>query len=152
MVLAVLRQDNALYQFVYLLHIGAMVSAFAGVMVSARFQAAGRGDAATGRTVGSVLADLTTKLHVPALAAAGLFGILLIVLSDEVYEFSQTWISIAFLLWFALLAVMWFLLRPAQKAAAAGDADGAKKVAMFTGIVHLLFLAMLVDMIWKPGL
>src|SRR5690554_7833332 len=77
MVLAVLRQDNALYQFVYLLHIGAMVSAFAGVMVSARFQAAGRGDAATGRTVGSVLADLTTKMHVPALAAAGLFGILL---------------------------------------------------------------------------
>jgi uncharacterized membrane protein len=152
MVLAVLRQDNFLYQLIYLLHIGAVVSAFSGVMVSTRFQAAGRGDAATGRTVGAVLADLTTKMHVPALAASGLFGILLVVLSDEVYEFSQTWISLAFLVWFALLGVMWFLLRPAQRKAATGDADGAKKVSMFTGIVHLLFLVQLVVMIWKPGL
>lgn len=149
MILA-LVQDDAAYRVVYLLHIATIVAAFSGAMVGARLQAAGRADAGAARSIGGVLADLTTKMHVPALALAGLFGVLLIVLSDG-YEMSQSWISIAFVLWFAMLGVMWFLLRPAQLAAAGGDVDAGKKTAMFTGIIHLLFLLMLIDMIWKPG-
>lgn len=152
MILAVLRQDDLAYKVVYLLHIATMVAAFSGAMLGARLGAAARQDPAAGRSIGTMTAQLTAAMHVPALAAAGLFGIALVVLSDEVYEMSQSWISIAFLLWFALLGVMWFLLRPAQAAAATGNAEAGKKVAMFTGIIHLLFLLMLIDMIWKPGI
>lgn len=153
MILAIaIQHDKFIYKLFYLLHIAGMVAAFSGAMVSARFQAVGRGDASAGRSVSSALADLTVKMHMPALAATGLFGIILILLSEDIYEMSQMWISLAFLLWFALLGVMWFLLRPAQLAAADGDAEAAKKASMFTGIIHLLFLFMLIDMIWKPGL
>lgn len=151
MILALVK-DDAAYRIFYLLHIASVVAAFSGAMVSARFGAVARGDASVGRSISSALSDLTVKMHIPALAAAGLFGIVMITLSDDLYEMSQTWISIAFTLWFAMLAVMWFLLRPAQIAAAGGDAEAGKKTAMFTGIIHLLFLLMLIDMIWKPGL
>lgn len=144
--------DGTAYKIVFLLHIATVVAAFSGAMLSARLGAAARQEPAAGRAIGTMTAQLTATMHVPALALSGLFGIGLVLLSDDVFEMSQTWISLAFLLWFALLAVMWFLLRPAQVAAAGGDAEAGKKVAMFTGIVHLLFLLMLVDMIWKPGL
>jgi len=143
--------NGTAYKVVYLLHIATIVAAFSGAMLSARLGAAARQDPAAGRTIGTMTATLTAKMHVPALALAGLFGIVLVVLSDDAFEMSQTWISLAFLLWFALLGVMWFLLRPAQVLAATGDAEAGKKVAMFTGIIHLLFLLMLIDMIWKPG-
>jgi uncharacterized membrane protein len=154
MVLAVLRQDDFLYQLVYLLHIAAIVTAFAAAIVNPRLGGlAKRSDEGTARTINRFIADGSTKVHFPALAAVGLFGILMVLLSDEVYEFSQAWISIAFVLWFAMLGLIWFVLVPAERrlGAAPSDAD-EKKVAMFGGIIHLLFLLMLIDMIWKPGL
>lgn len=150
--LAVLKSDDALYQVVYLLHIGTMVAAFAGAIVGPRLAALARtGDPALQGRVAAFMAEGTKLVHFPALLLAGLLGIVLILLSDDVYEMSQSWISIAFVLWFAMLGVQWFLLRPAQLAAAGGDAAAGKKIGMFTGILHLLFLLMLIDMVWKPG-
>jgi len=79
------------------------------------------------------------------------FGILMVVLSDEVWEFSDAWISGAFLVWFALLGVLFGLLVPAERKAAAGDAGAARKVSMFGGFIHLLLVVMLYLMIFKPG-
>ncbi len=140
-----------MYELLLLLHILTVVVAFAGTWTNPRFAAYGaKGDETTRAGIAGVMVATTTQMHLPALVLAGLSGIGLISVGDG-FEFSQTWISLAFLLWFALLGVMWFLLRPAQVLAATGDAEAGKKVAMFTGIIHLLFLLMLIDMIWKPG-
>jgi len=106
--------------------------------------------------------------------AAGVFGLLLILLSDELYTFAQAWVSIAFLLYFAVVGVLIFLIAPNAKAMeelGSKLADGSvtvsksggapleaveleergRKAAAFTGIVHLCWVLLLLDMVWKPG-
>ena len=49
------------------------------------------------------------------------------------------------------MALFIFAILPAQRKAAAGDAEAARRVPMFTGMIHLLLLVLLYLMIWKPG-
>ena len=142
------------YKLVFLLHILTVVVAFAGGWTSPRYGSfAATSDEATRTGISGVTAALTAQMHMPALVLAGFFGIVLIPLSDGWIEFSQMWISLGFLLWFAMLGVMFGLVIPAQRKLVAGETgDPEKKLAMATGITHLLFLLMLIDMIWKPGL
>ncbi|HEU5150205.1 MAG TPA: hypothetical protein VFU19_06890 [Iamia sp.] len=151
--LAVLKNDDFIYQLVFLLHILSAIVAFAPVMVwpIVNLQTRKRGVTVPGEVAGQAAVNNVT-VHGPALVATGVFGLLMVVLSDEIYEFSQAWISIAFVLWFALLGVLFGLLTPAERKAAAGDAEAARKVPMFGGFVHILLLLILIDMIWKPGL
>lgn len=145
--------DSSAYKLVLLLHILSVIVAFAPAFVwpIAKAQARKRGGVVPADMVAqSAVNDAT--IHGPAVIAAGAFGILLIVLSDEVWEFSQMWISIAFLLWFAMLGVVYGLLVPAGRKAAGGDGGAEAKLPMYTGFLHLLLLVMLVMMIWKPGL
>ena len=87
-----------------------------------------------------------------------MFGALAVVLSPEAAgekytSFSEPWVSIAFVLWFLMLGILFLALIPAERKAAADDAGEAEesKVAMFGGILHLLFLLQLINMIWQPG-
>jgi hypothetical protein len=104
---------------------------------------------------------------------AALFGVLLVVFSGDSWKFSQVWISIAFVLFIAG-AVLGYLLGAnskkmlgLQEALVSGEAKGGpggpppevaelqalgKRSAMFGGLAHLMFLLLLIDMIWKPGL
>lgn len=103
--------------------------------------------------------------------AAGATGLILVIIGDS-WEFSQTWISIAFLLYFAAIGVALGLHKPNLKAMLAlqeelaqgvpgkGNApppqaielgERGKKAAMFGGILHLLFVLLLLDMVFKPG-
>jgi len=145
--------DSFGYRVMFLLHIAAIVVAFAPAFVnpvlSARYRKAGE---PMPSTLTKILADDTYKIHGPALVLAGVFGFGMIGMSDKVWKFSQSWVSIAFGLWFVMLGIVFGLLGPAEKKQAAGEADAEKKVAMFGGIMHLLFLLMLIVMIWKPGL
>jgi uncharacterized membrane protein len=153
--LAVARQDVFGYQLVYLLHIASVIVAFAAAFVHPRLGGLAKrlpGDAAS--QLNQTIVAGSVKLHFPALVLAGLFGTALIPMSDELYEFSQLWISLSYVVWFAMIAVLFFLLIPAERRVAGDprDADGEKKVAMFGGVLHLLLLVMLVLMVWKPGL
>jgi len=141
------------YKIVLLLHVFSVIVAFAPAFVWPIVNLQTR---KTGEKVPSGVAGLvarnTMTIHGPALVLAGLFGIILVVMSDEVWEFSQTWVSLAFLVWFGLLGVVFGGIFPAEKKAAAGDEAAERKVSMFGGIAHTLLLVMLILMIWKPGL
>jgi uncharacterized membrane protein len=157
-VLAVLGNDTFLQKALFLLHILSALVAFAPAFVwpIVNVQSRKAGTAVPGPVAG-LAARNTMTIHGPALALTGLFGILLVVSSasvgdEKVFEFSQVWISAAFLVWFAMLGVVFGLAFPAERTAAAGDATAAARLGMFTGITHLLLLVMLVLMIWKPGL
>ena len=76
----------------------------------------------------------------------------MIVLSDDVWEFSQTWISLAFLVWFAIAGVVSAMILKGERAMAAGDMKGRDLVAKGGPIATLLMLVMLYLMIFKPGL
>ena len=140
------------YKIFFLLHIVAIVVAFAPAFVwpfvSVRLKK-------QNKPVGPAIAELASgnsaKIHGPALVLAGLFGFAMIGMSNKLLTFKQTWVSIAMVVWFAMIGVIFGLMVPNEKKAAAGDADADKKMSMFGGILHLLFFVMLYLMIWKPG-
>lgn len=150
--LAALGSTDALYRVVFLLHVLSAIVAFAPAFVwpILNVQARKRG-ATVPSDVSQQVAVNNVTVHGPALVLTGVFGILMIVMADA-WEFSQLWISLSFLVWFALLGLLFGVTVPAQRKAAAGDAAAEKQVAMLTGISHLLLVVMLVFMIWKPGL
>lgn len=144
--------DSFGYKLLFLLHILSVIVAFAPAfvwpVVSVQLK---KQNKPVGPTIGALAAGNTTKVHGPALVLVGIFGLGLVGMSDGIWEFSQSWVSVAFLLWFIMLGVLFGLMLPAEKKAAAGDESADKIVSMAGGILHLLLLLMLIDMIWKPG-
>ena len=143
MVLAAINDTG--YRIVLLLHILTVLVAF-GPFFFLPLLARGA-DQGTATAVLKYLQRFAT----PAVVLAGFFGMAMLGMSDKLYKFSQTWVSFALLLWVVLVALFVFALLPAQRKAADGDTEAARRVPMFTGMVHLLLLILLYLMIWKPG-
>jgi hypothetical protein len=85
------------------------------------------------------------QVYAPALILAGLFGILGIVASDEIFEFSDTWISLAFVVWIAMNGVFHALVLVGQRQGDTARVENGQR------IMTVLLLVMLYLMIWKPG-
>lgn len=131
-------------------------AAFATAIIGARTRAAS-GEAQSfglslSAAVGQILVD-------PVLWVAGGLGIALVI-ADDRWEFSETWISIAFALWLIAGVMGSFVLRRAGQqaidAAEAGDAEALesaqKQLAMFRGIHHLVIVLLILDMVFGPTL
>lgn len=123
------------------LHIATVVVAFAPAVLAVL---PGGRDGVVG-----VLDKAGRQVYAPALILAGLFGILCIVTSDvggtAVFEFSETWISLAFVVWIAMNGVFHALVLAGQKQ------NDAAKVVTGQQIMTLLLLAMLYLMVFQPG-
>lgn len=140
--------DSTGYKIVLFLHIAAAVVAFApAFMTFLLSRAAAAGD----KGAGGVLAGGIDRLAFPAMAATGVLGFGLVGMSDKTFAFSQSWVSVAGVVWLALIAVTLLITRPAAKALAAGSADAGKKVMMGTGLTHALFVIAILLMVFKPG-
>lgn len=150
--LAIVTVDTFGYKLMLLLHLVSIVVAFAPgfVLPGLRSRVAAEGEGAS-RAFAAGAARNDTFVHGPALVLAGLFGFGLVGMSESTFEFSQPWISVAMLLWFVLLGLVFGLMLPAQKRVAAGDASAVKLTSMAGGIIHLVFLVQVIVMIWKPG-
>ncbi|HVX16845.1 MAG TPA: hypothetical protein VHA73_02340 [Acidimicrobiales bacterium] len=155
------------FRFFVFLHVLAVIIAFAPAFVwpllgRSRREAGGAPGAATAATTdapGFIGRVVSPAVHGGALVCVGIFGALGVVTAKhDVYKMSQTWVSIAFLLWFLMLAVFFVGLLPAERKLAGGEVDGGKRAAleqrlsMLYGAVHLLLLLVVIDMVWQPGL
>ncbi len=124
--------DDTSYDVLLTLHIVAAVVAFAPPIVA---------------TIGGGTVPVATwRLTFYALLATGLLGIILIVSSEEVFEFSQTWISLALLLWVVMAGVGAAMVVPALR-----DGDKAR-AALGSRLLTLLLVLMVMLMVFKPGL
>ncbi|MBA2281203.1 MAG: CopD family protein [Acidimicrobiia bacterium] len=146
--------NDTAYDIVLILHIVAIVVAFAPATVSpvtiARVKAA-EGPEAVARLSGYFLKNART-IHFPALVLAGVFGGMLIGFSDEAWQFDQAWIWLGIVVWLALCGVVSGILIPGERALAGGDADAEKRVAIGGQLATVLFLVQLYLMVAKPGL
>lgn len=132
--------DSTGYRIIELLHILSAVVAFGPLFLYAGLRKAGET---------STIASLHMKMTFPALILLWVLGMGLAGMSDDFYKVSQTWILLAILVWAVLVAVSWFLIKPAIT----DQSDAAtSKLAAGTGIMHLGLVIGLVLMIWKPGL
>ncbi len=137
------------YKVMLLVHVLAIIIGFAPAWLTpALMRLSAGGD----REAADQLETAVLRYSLPGLAVAGLVGFGLAGMSDKVYKMSQAWLSIAIVLWLVLLAVIFFVARPAIKAFRDGDAAARGRVMMSTGITHAILLVMLYLMIFKPGL
>ena len=140
--------DGTGYKIVLLIHVLAVIVGFAPLWltpVMLRLTAAGDKAAADGLEV-SIL-----RFSLPGIGIAGLLGFALAGMSDKLYRMSQSWMSIAAVLWIVLLALLVFVARPAIKAFRDGNVEARGRIMMATGISHLILVVMLYLMIFKPG-
>lgn len=151
---AVNPTDATGYRIVLLIHILAVIIGFAPLWLApvlVRLTASGDKAAADGLEV-SIL-----RFSLPGIGLAGLLGFGLSAMSkadgapEAMFKMSQAWISIAAVLWIVLLAVLFFVARPAIKAFRDGNAAARGRIMMATGIGHLILVVMLYLMIFKPG-
>ena len=93
------------------------------------------------------IAGLHLRLTLPALVALWVLGMGLAGLAE--LKMSEFWLAASVALWVVLVAVSWFLIRPALTDP--GPAATSKLMAG-TGITHLGLVIGLVLMIWRPDL
>ena len=138
-VLAILL-DTFSYRAMSLAHILAAVVAFGPVLLYPTLHRAGETQ---------TIAASHMRMTFPALVVLWVLGMGLAGMSEDAYELSQLWLSLSILNWLVLVAVSWFLIRPAIT----DTSDGARsKLAAGVGVTHLGLLVGLVLMVWKPGL
>ena len=151
--------DNT-YNLFLLIHIASFLVAFAPAVINPlleRHFAANGGDPVL-RTWGAFTRDYTKRISLGALVVLLVTGVILILLSEipgtdeNAWEFSQTWVSLAFLGWFAIGGVVSAMILKGEKLIAEGDMKGRDLVAKGGPIATLLMVVMLYLMIFKPGL
>ncbi|MBT94419.1 MAG: hypothetical protein CL431_00410 [Acidimicrobiaceae bacterium] len=86
-------------------------------------------------------------LVAPSLFLGGVFGGALVGLSDDVYDFSQLWLTIAGVVWLTACGSATLLFRPPFLT----FPDPSHYQRPLTGILHLSLAVMLIVMVWKPG-
>jgi hypothetical protein len=127
------------YKIMFFLHILSVVVAFAPAVIAV---VPGGRDGAIG-----VLERAGRIVYAPALILAGLFGIGLVLDSpNDVFEFDQTWISLAFVVWIVMNGVFHAMVLAGQRH---GDES---RVFNGQAVMTVLLLIMLYLMVWKPGL
>ena len=154
---------SGVYNFFLLLHLVSVVVGFGGVLLNGLYGAQAKTRPGPGGlAISEANFFVSTKVAEPALYLAPLFGFALIGLSDSAWEFSQTWITLSLVLYVIGLANARLVLVPTSakmiEMMRAGPPDpvkmeaAGKRLAAAGGFSHLVFVALMVVMIWKPGL
>lgn len=167
------------YKLFFLLHLATIIigfgSTFVFSMLGGKAKRLGPTEPKQAYAISHAAYETGKVLASPFIYAAGAFGLVLVVLSDSVWKFSQTWISAAFVLFIAAALIAIFLHNPNLKAMdelsrklADGDVkpnpgggppkevaeleERGGKAGMYGGVLHLMWLLLMIDMIWKPGM
>ncbi len=104
-------------------HIVSLLVAFAPAVINPILSVQVKADGDEGSLL-RVLGHMATnggRIHFPALIALGGFGIAMVLTSDEVFGFGDAWVSLAFLVWLAIIG------RGPRPVAAGGEAHGGRR-------------------------
>ena len=154
---------SGIYDLFLFLHLVAVVVGFGGVLLNGLYGAqAQKRPGPGGLAITEANFFVSTRVAEPAIYLVPLFGFALVGLSDSGWEFSQTWIILSLILYVIGLANARIILVPTTarmiEMMRAGPPDpgkmeaAGKRLAAAGGFSHLIFTAIMVLMIWKPGL
>ena len=157
--------DSDAYKVVLVLHLMAAIIGFGGVVVTGYFGAmAARRRDAGGAAIGEVV-EKGYKFAEWFIYAVPLLGIVLVLMSEDVFAFSQAWVSASFVLYIVAIGLFHGLHLPtvrrinailketaggSQASAAELDQLG-KKAGMVGGLLNLVTVVIVVLMVFKPG-
>jgi uncharacterized membrane protein len=158
-----LRIDSDIYDLVLVLHILAAIIGFGGMFIAGFYgNAASKMPGREGLVVAETTLKVTSLAPTMAVYSVPILGILLILLSEDTWQFSDAWISLSFLLYFALLILAvtvqvpnirkMISLRSGAEGVRATEMEArARTAAMVGGIVNVLWVVVLFLMVFKPG-
>jgi uncharacterized membrane protein len=147
--------DAILYKALLSLHIVMVVAAFGTTFVQSgllRTISSTTGELA--QTASQQSLKITTAFTLPALVVAVVAGVLMVVGSGGFYGFDQAWISASFAVVLVVGLLVAMVMLPAQKMllSSADKLPLLSRVKIAIGFVHLGFLALVILMVWKPGM
>jgi uncharacterized membrane protein len=166
--------NSGIYKFVFVLHLVAVVAGFGPLALNAVYslQARRRGGR-EGVAIAEANLFVSERVATPFVYAVPVLGILLVLLSDDVFEFDQAWISISFLLYLVLIGLIHAVLRPAVRRMNALTADLAarpptpggggpppevaevqalgQRVGVMAAVLNVLVVVIIALMVWRPG-
>ena len=170
------RVGDTPYKLVLLLHILTAIVGFGAVFLNGLYwRAAERRKGVEGLAIAEINYDVS-QMAGYFIYAVPVLGILLVLMSDKFYEFSQVWISLSFVVYIVGLGLSHGVLRPNVKkiqalmrevAAMGPTATGAgagrpeqvdeierlgRRAGLTGTILNLILVVILYVMIWKPGL
>ena len=169
MVVATLNQTDNLYRLLVLLHVLTVIVGFGSTFVYPLLgNFASQHPGLEGKGISNATQFAGNRLTSPAIYAAGAFGLLLVVVGP--FGFDESWVSAAMLLYIAAVLFSHFVHQPNLKKMddlvnelAAGPppqggpppqvvemAKRGKNAARNEGILHLIFVIILILMIFGP--
>jgi uncharacterized membrane protein len=152
-----------LYDLVLVLHLLAVIIGFGGMFVAEFYGAEGaRRQGREGLAVAETTMRVTSLAPTMAVYTVPVLGILLILLSDDAWQFSDTWISLSFLLYIAIIVLAVTVhvpnirkmieLRKGTEGVQTTEVERrARTAATVGGVLNLLWIAILFLMVFKPG-
>ena len=155
--------DTDLYNLVLVLHLLAVIIGFGGMFIAPFYGNEARSrPGPEGLAVAETTLKVTGTIPTVAVCAVPILGILLILMSDDTWKFSEAWISLSLLLYIVLMGLATGIQVPTVRRIVAlrRGTEGApstemqalgKKAATVGGIVNLLWVAILFLMVFKPG-
>lgn len=155
--------DSGIYELVLVLHILAVVIGFGGMFIAGFYGTEARKrPGREGLAVDEVTLKVTGMIPSVAVVLVPVFGILLVLMSDDLWKFSEAWVSVSFLLYIVLMGLATGVQVPAirKMVALRQGAEGAqsiemqalsRKAATVGAVVNVLWVIVLFLMVFKPG-
>jgi uncharacterized membrane protein len=170
-----LGANSGIYKFVLVLHLMSAIIGFGSVFLFGVFgvKAKARGGR-EGLAITETTVDVAKNWSEWFIYAVPVLGILLVLLSDDLYKFSQSWISLSFLLYIVAVGISHAVHFPnlrrmnelmAQLTAGGPPAGGqggpppqvvelearGKRAGAVGAVLNLLVVVIVFLMVWKPG-
>jgi hypothetical protein len=135
------------YNIVRLVHLFTVIVgtglAFAAPVIAVRARRGGGG-----KPMQELVDETASALIFPMLLVAGMAGGALVGMSDDFWDFSQTWLAIGGAVWMLILVLV-LAVYPPRWLSLFNLAEERKR--MLGGMLHLALAVMLVLMVWKFG-
>ena len=163
------------YKFVLVLHLVAAIVGFGGTTIAGIYgaKAAARRDR-EGVVIAETTYDVTQNWASWFVYAVPVLGILLILLSEDVWKFSQAWISLSFFFYIVALGILHAAHLPNIRrmnalgaelvgGSPAGGAGGGpppqvselerrgRLAGLLGAVLNIMWVVIVVLMVWKPG-
>ena len=168
--------NSGAYKFFVVLHLLSVIIGFGSVFLLGVFGAKAKARGGReGLAVGEVTYDVAKQWSEWFIYAVPVTGIIVVLLSDDVWKFSQAWISLSFLLYIAALGISHALHTPnirrmnelVAELTAAGPPPGGgsggpppqvaeleargKRAGATGAVLNLIVVIVVFLMVWKPG-
>ncbi len=134
------------YNILYVVHIVSVIlgvgMAFIAPMIAVRARRA------SGHALQEIVNETAAQIMFPMFMVAGIAGGAMVGMSNDFYDFGQTWLGIGGAIWLVILALTAAIYPPSWLRL---FNIGEDRKAMLGGILHLSLAVMLILMTWKYG-